>query len=126
MFAISLREVRLTSTKSGYVAALRQLDDDRVPSAFGVIVLSQPGAKPCGFATDGRILFLVKPRPPSKNLDPDQGFLEFASPPVQLFLSNEPKEARQALIPGESRACQDAFQMLLNNFRGNLASRHRS
>ncbi|HKE22356.1 MAG TPA: hypothetical protein VKB88_08200 [Bryobacteraceae bacterium] len=92
MFATSLRGVRLTSTKSGYVAALRQLDDDRVPSAF-IVVLSQPGAEPPGFAVHGRIVLRVKPRPPSKNLDPDRGFLEFASPPVQLFLSNEPKEA---------------------------------
>ena len=86
------------------------------PSAFAEVVLTQPRAQTGGFGAHDRILPGIVVGIAAENLYSDQRFLDFGVSAGQMLLHDKAQETRQALVSGESRACQHPFQLAPRGF----------
>ena len=98
------------------IATLRELNNHSIPDAVSSVILGQPSAEASRLGTDRGVLFGIKPGLSTKDLDAYDGFLELAIPALQMTLDDHPQKPGEALITGEPRARQYAFQVLPHVF----------
>src|SRR5581483_9893784 len=89
---------RFALPKSGDIAALRQLDYQRILASLRRIVPVEQGPKPHRFASHGRVQLGVVVWSSAKNLHSNYGFFELVFSTLQLPFDQEPEEPRHALV----------------------------